>query len=109
MSDIPKTKTRLNKKQKEEMKDAIEQALFEANVVDVSADKDYILVVRVGNDAHPANVEQLRVVNNYLSKLKDDGFLPKDMLVVTVAHTVEFTREALADIEWLDGGADVID
>lgn len=93
---LPKKK-RLTKKQKEEIK----EALFKADIVNVAADDDYLLVVRVGTDEFPTNIEQLRIVNNYLNKLRKDGFIPEVLKTVTVAHNVEFTREALANIEWL--------
>ena len=99
MATEPSKRIRLNKVQKDEIKEAVEQAWAEANVVNVEDSKDHVLIIRIGNDDHPANIEQLRVARNYADKLVDEGYIPQQLKRIVVAHNIEFTRTALKDME----------
>lgn len=88
------TDRKLTPTEKKRLKSALE-----AIAIDCTPDKDWLIVVRIGTDTFPATVEDLRVVTAQIDRLKRDGYISQDMKVVTVPHTLQFSREALKDFE----------
>lgn len=87
-------KRKLTQDEKKSIKSAIE-----AVAVDCTPDKDWLVIVRVGTDSFPANREDMRVTLAHIDRLKKNGYIPDDMRVVVVPHTLQFTREELSEIE----------
>jgi hypothetical protein len=80
------------------------QSAIEVAAVDCTPDKEWLIVVRVGTDAFPADVEDLRVTLNHINRLREKGYIHDDMKIVVVPHTLQFTRESLRDIELIVSG-----